>query len=111
MYDKFFGRQAEVASAPGLVVMLTPAVVPYEGLERFLALPASLIPRAFWPDKPTLSRGVWFSSTFRGLEEDTTSYSAMTIFSEGYLFYGWTGTVLAMLIAGRCARRRSSPPR
>jgi cytochrome c oxidase subunit IV len=53
-----------------------------------------------WPDKPSLSRGVWFSTTFRGLDVDTTSYSAMTIFTEGYLFYGWTGTVLAMLIAG-----------
>jgi hypothetical protein len=100
VYAKFFGRQTEVASATGLVVVLTPAVVPYEGFERFLALPASLIPRAFWRDKPQISRGVWFSSAFRGLDEDTTSSSAMTIFSEGYLFYGWTGTVMAMLIAG-----------
>jgi hypothetical protein len=114
VYDKFFGRQVEVASATGLVVMLTPAVVPFEGLERFLALPAGLIPRVLWPDKPSLSRGVWFSSTFRGLEENTSSYSAMTIFSEGYLFYGWTGTVLAMLIAGAVlavVRRRLDNPR
>ena len=100
VYRKVFGRQTEVAGATGLVVMLTPAIVPYEGLERFLTLPAGLIPRVLWPDKPSLSRGVWFSSAFRGLEADTTSYSAMTIFSEGYLYYGWTGTVLAMLIAG-----------
>jgi hypothetical protein len=99
-YRKFFGRQSEVASATGLVMALTPAVVPYEGFERFLTLPSGLIPRALWPDKPTLSRGVWFSSTFRGLEEDTTSYSAMTIFSEGYLFYGWTGALVAMVITG-----------
>jgi hypothetical protein len=114
VYRKVFGRQAEVAGATGLVMMLTPAVVPYEGLERFLALPAGLIPRVLWPDKPSLSRGVWFSSTFRGLEEDTTSYSAMTIFSEGYLFYGWTGTVVAMLIAGAVlaiVRRRLDTPR
>lgn len=114
VYDKFFGRQAEVASATGLVVMLTPAVVPYEGFERFLALPAGLIPRVLWPDKPTLSRGVWFSSTFRGLADDTTSYSAMTIFSEGYLFFGWTGTVVAMMISGvllAVVRRRLDNPR
>jgi hypothetical protein len=114
VYRKFFGRQTEVASATGLVVMFTPAVLPYEGLERFLTLPAGLIPRLFWPDKPSLSRGVWFSSTFRGLPEHTTSYSAMTIFSEGYLFYGWTGTVLAMLIAGgllAVVRRRLDNPR
>ena len=100
IYDKFFGRQAEVAIAPGLVATLTPTVIPYEGLERFLMLPAGLIPRVLWPEKPTLSRGVWFSATFRGFDEGTTSYSAMTIFSEGYLFYGWGGTVLAMLIVG-----------
>jgi hypothetical protein len=114
IYDKFFGRQAEVASATGLVVTLTPAVVPYEGLERFLTLPAALIPRAIWPDKPTLSRGVWFSSTFRGLDLDTTSYSAMTIFSEGFLFYGWIGTVLGMVMAGvllAVVRRRLDNPR
>jgi len=114
VYDKFFGRQAEVASAPGLVMALTPTVVAYEGLEQFLTLPAGLIPRAVWADKPTLSRGVWFSSVFRGLEPDTTSYSSMTIFSEGYLFYGWTGMLLSMLIAGvalAVVRRRLDGPR
>ena len=99
-YDKFFGRQGEVASAVGLVRTLTPAIVPFEGVEKFLIIPAALIPRAVWPDKPTLSRGIWFSVTFRGLDEETTSASAMTIFSEGYLFYGWTGLVLSMLIVG-----------
>jgi hypothetical protein len=100
VYAKFFGRQTEVAAATGLVTTLTPAVIPYEGLDRFLTLPAGLIPRVLWPDKPTLSRGVWFSANFRGLEQNTTSYSAMTIFSEGYLFYGWIGTLIAMVIAG-----------
>ena len=99
-YAKFFGRQAEVAAATGLVTTLTPAVIPYEGLDRFLTLPAALIPRVLWPDKPMLSRGVWFSANFRGLGQNTTSYSAMTIFSEGYLFYGWIGAALAMVIAG-----------
>jgi hypothetical protein len=113
-YDKFFGRQAEVASAAGLVVTLTPAVLPYEGIDRFLTLPAGLIPRVLWPDKPTFSRSLWFSSTFRGLELETTSYSAMTIFTEGYLFYGWTGTALAMVIVGvllAFVRRRLDNPR
>jgi hypothetical protein len=113
VYAKFFGRQAEVASAAGLVVMFTPAIVPFEGFEQFLMLPANLIPRLFWPGKPTLSRGVWFSTVFRGLDEDTSSSSAMTIFSEGYLFYGWTGAALAMLIAGSLLavlRRRLDTP-
>jgi hypothetical protein len=99
-YLKFFGRQSEVATATGLIMALTPDVVPYEGAARFLGLPANLIPRAIWPDKPVLSRGRWFSANFRGLEESTTSSSAMTLFGESYLFFGWTGLVIGMCIAG-----------
>ena len=114
VYAKFFGRQIEVAAAPGLVVTLSPEVMPYEGFDRFLTLPSGLIPRVFWPDKPTLSRGIWFSSAFRGFDQNTTSYSAMTVFTEGYLFYGWIGAVVAMLIAGAVLavlRRALATPR
>jgi hypothetical protein len=113
-YDKFFGRQAEVASATGLVLMMTPAVVPFEGLARFLDIPLNLVPRVIWPDKPISSRGVWFSVNFRGLDEKTTSSSAMTIFSEGYLFFGWTGVMLGMFLAGAALavmRRALDSPR
>jgi hypothetical protein len=99
-YLKFFGRQTEVATAPGLVAALTPDVIPYEGADQFLLLPTNLIPRALWPDKPVLSRGQWFSVNFRGLEETTTSSSAMTLFGESYLFFGWTGVVLGSMMAG-----------
>jgi hypothetical protein len=99
-YLKFFGRQTDVATAPGLVMALAPAVVPYEGIGQFLLLPTKLIPRAIWADKPVLSRGQWFSVTFRGLDQTTTSSSAMTPFGESYLFFGWPGVILGMLIAG-----------
>ncbi len=99
-YLKFFGRQTEVATAPGLVVAMTPSVMPYEGAEQFLLLPTKLIPRALWPDKPILSRGQWFSVNFRGFEETMLSSSAMTIFGESYLYFGWTGVVLGMLMTG-----------
>ena len=99
-YEKFFGRQTEVASSTGLIVALTPTIVPYEGIEKFLLLPINLIPRALWPDKPVLSRGQWFSVTYRGLPEDTASSSAMTAFGEGYMFSGWIGVVIAMALAG-----------
>jgi len=82
------------------VAALTPGVIPYEGANQFLLLPTKLIPRALWPDKPTLSRGQWFSVNFRGLEETTTSSSAMTLFGESYLFFGWTGVILGALMAG-----------
>jgi hypothetical protein len=98
-YRKFFGRQTEVAASTGLVVALTPSVFPFEGLQQFVMLPTKIVPRALWPDKPILSRGEWFSTNYRGLEEDSTS-SAMTMFGEGYLFYGWTGVCLGMMLVG-----------
>ena len=100
VYLKFFSRQTEVATAPGLVAALTPAVVPYEGVEQFLLLPTKLVPRAIWPDKPVLSRGRWFSVNFRGLEDTTTSSSAMTLVGESYLFFGSTGVLIGMAILG-----------
>jgi len=99
-YQKFFGRQTEVATAPGLIWRLTPEVIPYEGLDRFLSIPLNLIPRAFWPDKPILSRGQWFSTTYRNMDQDTTTSSAMTIFGEGYIFSGWSSLIIAMATTG-----------
>jgi hypothetical protein len=99
-YRKFFGRQTEVATSTGLIVALTPTVLPFEGWQQFLLLPSKFVPRLLWPDKPILSRGRWFSVQYRGLDEDTTSSSAMTMFGEGFLFFGWTGVCLGMAIAG-----------
>ena len=99
-YLKFFSRQGEVATSAGLIMALTPAVFPYEGLQQFLLLPTNLLPRAIWPSKPVLSRGQWFAVNFFRLEETTTSSSAMTPFGESYLFFGWTGLVIGMWIIG-----------
>ena len=99
-YRKFFGRQTEVATSTGLIVALTPTVLPFEGWQQFLMLPTKFVPRLLWPDKPILSRGRWFSVQYRGLDDDTTSSSAMTMFGEGFLFFGWTGVCVGMLIVG-----------
>jgi hypothetical protein len=65
-----------------------------------LAIPAYIIPRALWPDKPVLSRGNWFNIVYMNQPSFTTSSAAITVFGEGYLFSGWLGTVISSLILG-----------
>jgi hypothetical protein len=99
-YLKFFSRQSEVAASAGIIMALSPEVIPHEGAQQFLLLPTNLLPRVFWPGKPILSRGRWFAVNFFRLEETTTSSSAMTPFGESYLFFGWTGLIIGMWIIG-----------
>jgi hypothetical protein len=81
-------------------MMQTPSVIPYQGLEQFLAVPAYIIPRALWPDKPVLAKGIWYSITYLNLPTQTTTSAAITIFGEGYVFAGWIGMVLVALSTG-----------
>jgi hypothetical protein len=98
--DRTLYRNALVASTPGIIIEKTPSLIPYQGIEQFLAVPAYVIPRALWRDKPILSRGVWFSIVYLNQPDFTTSSAAITVFGEGYMFAGWIGTMLACLILG-----------
>jgi len=93
-------RQTEVAQMPAVILMTTPSVIPFEGFQQFAAIPAYVIPRAVWPDKPVLSRGIWFGITYLNNPTTTTTSRAMTIFGESYIFGGWLGTILASLCLG-----------
>lgn len=98
--DRFLYRQTFVAQTPTFIMMRTPSVVPYQGLEQFLAIPAYLIPSIFWPDKPILSQGNAFAITYLGMPSFTTSSAAITVFGEGYMIGGWLGTIIACLTVG-----------
>lgn len=98
--DKLLYRQAQVAHTPGVIIMRTPSSIPHRGIQQFLAIPAYVIPRVIWQDKPNLNLGVWFSINYLNMPESTTSSAATTIFGEGYMFAGWFGTALACLILG-----------
>jgi hypothetical protein len=98
--DKIFGRQAQVAQMPGIIMRLTPSVIPYQGFQQFLLIPAYIIPRALWIDKPILSQGVWFSITYLNMPSYTDSSSAITVFGETYMFGGWGGTILGLFLLG-----------
>jgi hypothetical protein len=63
-------------------------------------IPIYIIPRFLWPDKPILSRGIWFSITYINMPATTNSSSAMTIFGEPYIYAGPGATIAAMLAFG-----------
>ncbi len=100
LWDKVASREAVVAQTFGLVVELTPSVIPYWGVERLLAIPADVVPRAFWPDKPNLSTGVYFAINYLGAPADTVSSAADTIVGDLYVSAGWAATIVGMLVLG-----------
>ena len=64
----------------------------------------AFIPRLFWPDKPTVTRGTWFSTylgAFRDESEATTSIG-MTAIGELSWNFGLGGVLVGMLAIG-CA--------
>lgn len=85
------------------VVELTPAVVPYQYGATYSYLLAALIPRALWPDKPSMNEANQFYQVnyFVTREEDLDGVSiAVGILTEGYINYGWLGTIVVMLLFG-----------
>ena len=100
--DKLIGRQVGVIHMPGLIMVRTPSVIPHEGIGQFLNIPLYIVPRFIWRDKPILSRGTWITTAYLDAPEDTESSSAATIFGEGYIFAGWTGTAITCAALGLC---------
>jgi hypothetical protein len=62
----------------------------------------AFIPRLIWPDKPSVTRGAWFSTRL-GLfqtEADATTSIGMTAVGELYWNFGLPGVLLGMLAIG-----------
>ena len=58
------------------------------------------VPRIIWPDKPAVaSPGMLFNRLVSG-NDTTIGRVAITIYAEGYWFFGWAGTALFAAITG-----------
>jgi hypothetical protein len=75
-----------------------------EGMDYLLY---AFIPRIIWPDKPTVTRGAWFTvylGQARSEEKATTSLG-QTAAGELYWNFGWLGTFAGMAIIGAMCGR------
>lgn len=62
----------------------------------------ALIPRIFWPNKPTITQGAWFSYYlgFAPSPEKATVSLGITAIGELYWNFGFPGVILGMFIIG-----------
>jgi hypothetical protein len=62
----------------------------------------AFIPRLLWPDKPTVTRGAWFSDYLGlyGTEGEVSTSVGMTAIGELYWNFGMAGVLIGMLAIG-----------
>lgn len=67
-------------------------------------LGVAFIPRALWPEKPTIAKGAWFALRIGQAnvmpDGEIVNSINMTIPGELYLNFGWTGVFLGLLLFG-----------
>jgi hypothetical protein len=98
--QKVPGRFASVSYSPGLAMSRTPSYIPHLGYDEFLQIPLHVVPRVLWPEKPSLSRGQWFSANYLDMPASVKSSTAVTLFGESYLFAGWPTAILGLALLG-----------
>ncbi len=85
------------------VLDLTPSVVPYQYGWLYSYLGVTLIPRALWPDKPSVNEANQFYQIAYGLtgEEQLGQVSiAAGALTEGYINFSWPGAIGIMFLLG-----------
>jgi hypothetical protein len=85
------------------VLVKTPRQVPFQYGKTYSYLAATLIPRAVWPDKPSVNDANRFYQVAYGLtnREDLEDVSISVGFlTESFINFGWWGVVPVMFAAG-----------
>ncbi len=85
------------------VVDLTPSSVPYQSGRLYSYLVITWIPRALWPDKPSVNDANQFYQVAYGMstEEELDKVSiGVGVMTEAYISFGWYGVVGIMFLLG-----------
>jgi hypothetical protein len=85
------------------VIDMTPAIVPYQNGRLYSYLLVGWIPRALWPEKPSISEANQFYQVAYGLtteDELSTVSIGVGVAAEGYISFGWFGVVGVMFLIG-----------
>ena len=87
----------------GDVLEQTPTVVPFQNARLYSYLLYTWIPRAIWPDKPSMNEANQYYQVAYGLTsvDDLDQVSiAVGFLTEAYMSFGWPGVVFIMFIVG-----------
>jgi hypothetical protein len=85
------------------VLESTPSLVPYQGPHLYSYMLATWIPRAVWPEKPTVNESNQFYQVAYGMTapENLSQVSiAVGTLTEGYIAFGWLGAMVVMFLLG-----------
>jgi hypothetical protein len=84
-----------------LAVRYTPHPVPFQHEQTLTALGSGLVPRAIWPEKPTVGMGYWFALNYWGTPPGVVIVpQSTTHLGELYIDYGATAVVLGLALLG-----------
>ena len=95
--------RSSLLTMTGLILEKTPKTVPYQFGASYPLLLENLIPRVFWPEKPSVNFANQFFQVEYGLTQrnDLSSVSIACGFeAEGYMNFGWMGIFGAGLLVG-----------
>lgn len=85
------------------VLELTPATVPYQNGRLYSYMLVTFIPRAVWPDKPSVNEANQFYQVAYNLtsEDNLQNVSiSVGVLTESYINFGWVGVPLVMFLLG-----------
>jgi len=95
--------RSSLLTMTGVILEQTPESVPYQLGADYPLLIKNLIPRVFWPGKPTVNLANQFFQVEYGLTEKqnlSTVSIACGFEAEGYMNFGWAGIVPVGLLVG-----------
>jgi hypothetical protein len=98
--DRFFERQFDPIPIGFIYGEVEKYGLRYGDSMDYLAY--AFVPRFFWPEKPGVSRGAWFTVYLGGAsnEEEATTATALTAPGELYWNFGTLGVVAGMILVG-----------